>query len=355
MFTPPNSNTPNPQSPRDKDEWIAILVALGVLGGTAGWILFGGLPPLQLGAINDDSANVERFESSLMTEPEESELPDTAAAGEAAGEVSATQELTTEEDTAETAASPTTSPSDLMTDREADASGSAVSTGSEESPQTSPVSPDSSVDVPPPRVPNDPASDVPVTRAPLVFSDVPDTHWAKVYIDALTARGILNGLPDGSYAPDRPMTRAELSVQVAQAFEVEPTQDPQLFTDIPQDYWAAATIDEAVATGFMKGYPNQVFQPNQTVPRVQVLVALSTGLSLPESPISAGTLQPYQDQSAIPEWARDKVAAALESGIITPPADGTAQLRPNAPATRAEVAAMLYHALTYMGKVEPIE
>ena len=189
----------------------------------------------------------------------------------------------------------------------------------------------------------------------LFRSDVADDYWAKPYIDALTARGVLNGLPDGSFAPNRPLTRAELAVQVAQAFEVEPQTASTGFVDVPTDYWAAATINESVALGFMTGYPDRTFQPNQVVPRLQVLVTLATGLSLPKPPGSEALLQGYIDQNAIPTWGRDQVAAAIAASLITPAATADSQLRPGDPATRAEVAALIHSALVYMGKVEPVK
>ncbi|NER78147.1 MAG: S-layer homology domain-containing protein [Leptolyngbya sp. SIO1D8] len=358
MVMPPNSNSPNSRPPEDKDEWIAILVALSVLGGAAGWIIFGGFPSLRLGNLNADLLNTET-DTAPLTAPSETD----------AVAVAETETSSRQEDDADAQADP---PREVITDQTA-------ATDAENSPfadedqadlgndadtreplsGTSPASPepnDNLVTVPEPKIPEDTTTEtLPVVREPLTFSDLADDYWAKPYIDALTARGILNGFPDGSYAPDRSMTRAELAVQVAQAFDVENQAPPQTFTDIPADYWAETTISEAVTAGFMKGYPDQTFNPDQTVPRVQVLVALATGLSLASTTTNEAALQNYQDQAEIPEWARSKVASALESGLIDVSDDGTTQFRPNAPATRAEVAAMLYNALTYLGAVDPIE
>jgi hypothetical protein len=197
---------------------------------------------------------------------------------------------------------------------------------------------------------------LPVVRAPLSFPDITEGFWAKPYIDALTARGVMSGLPDGSFAPSRPMTRAELATQVANGFAIAPEKPAKAFTDVPVDYWAQATIAEAVQSGFMTGYPEGDFRPTQTVPRLQVWLALAAGLSLPK-PTATDTdrlLQQYPDQAEIPAWARDAVAAAIEAGIITAPAAPNNPLRPNEPATRAEVTTIIYRALAYMGKVEPL-
>lgn len=212
------------------------------------------------------------------------------------------------------------------------------------------------VNVPAPEVPTAIQSDtLPVLREPLTFTDIPEGHWAKPYIDELTARGIVNGLPNGSYAPDQPMTRAELAVQVAQAFDQAPKAPVQSFTDVPADFWATETIDRAVTTGFMKGYPNAVFKPSQTLTRMEALITLATGLALTEVSSPDITLQSYQDWQQTPAWAKPKVAATVEADMVSAPMGENPQLRPNDPATRAEVTVMLYQSLVYLGRIEPIE
>jgi hypothetical protein len=121
--------------------------------------------------------------------------------------------------------------------------------------------------------------------------------------------------------------------------------------DVPPEHWAAATIDESVAMGFLTGYPAKDFRPNQIVPRVQVVNALAVGLSLPKSASPEMLLQPYQDWRSIPAWAQDPVASAIAADIIRTASAADSQLRPNDAATRAEVAAIIYASLAYMGKV----
>ncbi len=212
--------------------------------------------------------------------------------------------------------------------------------------------------VPAPQVPHsEDAPPLPVVRSPLTFADVDNTLWAKPYIDALTARGVLNGLPEGLYAPNRPMTRAELAVQLTRAFDLAAIAPAQRapFWDVSADFWGAAPIQEAVNMGFMTGYPEGDFRPSQTVSRVELFTALATGLNLVVPPHSAQTLKDYADFGEIPFWAQDKVAAVRAAGIISPSSSQAARLRPHDPATRAEVAALIYNTLAYMGKVEPAE
>lgn len=371
MYTPPpNFNEPRP--PRDQDEWIAVLVALGAIGATAGWILFGGLPSVRLGAANADLTdaaadfpNIGLLEGAAEDDidaaedldtrrrdvdgsllDESAELEGTSARGRTLFESDSDPDRSLRSN-----AVPSTLEADTDTDTELNNAEPIAPPEDTAEPEV-----ESSVVVPEPAVPESTSPDtLAVTRDPLSFSDVPADYWAKPYIDALTARGILNGLPDGSFAPERSMTRAELAAQVAEAFEFEPEQSTLPFTDVTDDYWASAQIDEAVVTGFMKGFPDQTFEPSRTVPRVQVLVTFATGLTLPNVATPAEQLQTYGDAAAVPNWATNKVASALAADIVINPPDELNQLRPNEDATRAEVAAILHEALVYMGKLEPVE
>lgn len=356
MQMPPNSD--DPRSNRDKDEWLAVVVALGVLGGTAAWILLGGLPSTPLSRVNtglsdvrtslsglallEDEANTERGAQTLEGGDEgdaEEELPEIL--GEEGEEASET------EDRLDASQANDVAQFDGQLPRpQPDAT----------QPDAAAVAPTSPIVVPDPEPPVEETSEeLAVFREPLAFPDIPADYWASPYINVLTARGVLNGLPDGSFAPERAMTRAELATQVAKAFELPADEASQTFSDISADYWAAAEIDEAVTTGFMKGYPDDTFSPSQQVPRVQVLVTLATGLGLAVPAEVAAQLQRYQDQAEIPQWATEKVAAAMAANIITAAPDGETELRPNDDATRAEVAVMLHEALVYAGKLEPLQ
>ncbi|NEP09868.1 MAG: S-layer homology domain-containing protein [Symploca sp. SIO2C1] len=186
---------------------------------------------------------------------------------------------------------------------------------------------------------------------PIEFSDVPEEHWANRFILVLSAQQIIAGFPGGKFLPNKPVTRAELAALIQNVFEKDNTKDAIAFNDIPADYWANPAIDEAVKTGFMKGYPGEIFRPSEKVPRVQVLVALASGLDTTPPSTPDKTVDIYQDKEQIPKWAIEKVATATESGLVVNYPEPEL-LNPNKPATRAEVAAMIYQALVISGQAE---
>lgn len=184
------------------------------------------------------------------------------------------------------------------------------------------------------------------------FIDVSAAHWASGFIEALAARDIIDGFPDGSFRPDDPVTRAQFAAMVRKAFNNPQSRTPIAFLDVPADYWAAAAIEEAYTTGFMAGYPGNVFRPNQNIPRAQVLVSLANGLNYRPSNVDAVAF--YSDAAEIPEYAVDSIAAATEKRMVVNfPA--VQYLNPTQLATRADVAGFLYQALVSKGQVAAIE
>ncbi len=185
------------------------------------------------------------------------------------------------------------------------------------------------------------------------FSDLSSGYWAAPFIQALAGRGIISGFPDGTFRPDAPVTRAQFAAMVNRAFNKAPIRSATSFVDVPTNYWARNAIQDAYTTGFLSGYPGNVFSPEQNIPRAQVLVSLASGLNYTSSNSTANTLQLYNDAVAIPSWAQNSVAAATEQGIVVNyPNVNT--LNPNRQATRADVAAFIYQALADAGQVGKI-
>ncbi|WP_083305271.1 S-layer homology domain-containing protein [Moorena producens] len=183
--------------------------------------------------------------------------------------------------------------------------------------------------------------------------EIPNNHWASPFMIPLARDKVLINLPDQKFVPDRPVTRGELAAQIQKVFKEQKKRQRVNYKDKPTDKSASKAIDEATETGFMSGYPGQEFRPEQKVPRVQVLVSLISGLDLQPSSNPAETLKIYRDKNQIPEWAIEKVAAATEAGIVVNYSDKT-KLRPNEPATHAEMVSMLYQALAKSGKVQRV-
>jgi hypothetical protein len=189
---------------------------------------------------------------------------------------------------------------------------------------------------------------------PIEFLDVPDDFWGRPFIDALSQRGVITGFPGRYFQPTRPVTRAEFATLLQETFNPNPLQVAAGYKDVPSAFWANPAIELATKAGFLKGYPGDVFLPQQEISKAQLLVALASGLNLaPKSPPS-GTLQIYQDADQIPNYAAEKIAAATEAGLVVN-YPNPQFLEPNRTASRAEVAAIMHQALVQAGKADPIQ
>lgn len=205
-----------------------------------------------------------------------------------------------------------------------------------------------------------PAKLAPTTKPlakPVGFVDVPENFWARPYIETLQAQGIMTGFPGGDFRPNQPVTRAEFAGIVQKAFAKKPIRGIKAFKDLPSKHWATPEIDGAYRSGFLNGYPKNVFQPELHISRSQALVSLVTGLDLPaeSNPTQeAQVLQIYSDAEQIPNYAKDKITAATKAGLVVNYPQPKL-LRPNQDANRAEISALIYQALVKAGKAKPIQ
>jgi len=211
-----------------------------------------------------------------------------------------------------------------------------------------------------PETPTEPvAPPLEVTQEVLKFSDVPDDYWAKPYIDALSERDVFDGnIVDGvaeadTFQPDTPISRAQLARAIAKAFPLSEDEAVIPFSDVANDFWALEFINSAVKGGYMNGFPDGSFKPDLPVPRAQALTAMVTGSKATVQGDAADIVKRYGDAADIPGWAVPKVAAATQSSLVVNYPDLTT-LKPNQPATRAEVATMIYQTLAAQGRIEEI-
>ena len=185
------------------------------------------------------------------------------------------------------------------------------------------------------------------------FTDVDEKLWATPYIEHLAKHDLISVSNDGTFKPNQSINRAEFSALVQKALKNKQTLEIPPFNDLKQDYWGFSAINESAKNGFLRGYPDKTFKPTQPISRLHVLVALASGLGLKNTNNPDEVLKKYQDGGEVPQYAREKVSAAIEAGIAVNYPDGNL-LNLNQNATRAEVAALVYQALVKEGKAEAI-
>jgi hypothetical protein len=162
-------------------------------------------------------------------------------------------------------------------------------------------------------------------------------HWAEKTIEELVASGAVSGYPDGTFQPNKTITRAEFSTILVKAFNLE-TKTGKVFNDTA-GHWAKDNIATAQAHGIVSGYSDTTFGPNDNITREQMAVMIVKAAKLSES----ATGKTFADSSQISTWAQKAVATASENQIINGYPDNT--FKPKASATRAEAATVIVKAL----------
>jgi len=144
-----------------------------------------------------------------------------------------------------------------------------------------------------------------------IGSDVPSNHWAFSYINAVVFSGVMNGYPDGTFGPERPITRAELATVMVRArglFSL--IVAPPTFPDIA-GHWAAGNVEAASRAMFITGYPSGDFRPDQTITRAETVTLIDR--SFGRGPLIGTGLTPlYADVPSV-HWAFSWVAEAAMS------------------------------------------
>lgn len=153
-------------------------------------------------------------------------------------------------------------------------------------------------------------------------------------IDRLAAEGIVNGLPDGKFHPNRPVTRAEAVTMVMRTIPVVSGEASAHFTDVPSSHFAYETISRAVSRGLVTGFPNGTFQPDTPLTRGQAAAVLAR----------AHTMEPMQPAIKffdVPtgHFAHGYIGKISSAGITVGFGDNT--YRPDQNITRQEFAVLL--------------
>ncbi|MEM9770161.1 MAG: S-layer homology domain-containing protein [Cyanobacteria bacterium P01_D01_bin.73] len=212
--------------------------------------------------------------------------------------------------------------------------------------------------VPPPPAegaPSNPdAVPLPAAPAPQAFDDVPDSHWAAPFVNQVSKLGYIEGFPDNTFRPDEPVNRAQLAAVVSQAYsDRPPTVAAPQFSDLASDFWGTEAVLSTVRTEFMKGYPDGTFNPERPIPRLEAVLTFVAGLKLKPQGNPDEVLGQFSDGDQVPDWAKSAITAAIENRLLANPKGKTLDLKTTA--TRADIASMVYQALNSENKVGAVD
>ena len=176
----------------------------------------------------------------------------------------------------------------------------------------------------------------------LSFSDVNSGDWFYDNVMDAANNGYVSGMGDGTFNPTGATTRAQFAAMIANAMGYEADPDVEsAFPDVADDYWGKAAINFCYQNEIITGYDDGTFQPEKTITRQEAAAILNNAFELAEKYGISDELFP--DDSAISTWAEDHVYAAKAAGLMKGDAD-TGNFRPTSTITRAEAASILMNA-----------
>lgn len=188
------------------------------------------------------------------------------------------------------------------------------------------------------------------------FDDIGGYPWARQAIEALAEKGIVNGVGDGRFAPERRVTRADFVLLLVRALGLTAesgagADSGDRFADVrPGDYYYEA-IEAAAGLGLAQGGGDGRFAPRADISRQDMMVLLERALRLAgklpelEAGAAADGLGAFKDADRVAGYAAPAIAALVQSGIVQ---GSGGSLLPQGGATRAEAAVLLFRALTLL-------
>ena len=196
-------------------------------------------------------------------------------------------------------------------------------------------------------------------------------HWAQKEVEAAVASGWVDGYPDGSFKPEKSITRAEFTKMLLDAIHLTPDSEtvawmkahakmkdiwgrPTAYTPKLYDmsgHWLTSQgwLDAALYSGMVvpDDYNGKNFRPEKAITRYEIALMTDRALGLvyPASQPVEGEL-PFTDKEEILDWMKGYVNESVKAGVLKGYPDGSFQ--PNKTSTRAEAVVMIQRMLEKM-------
>ncbi|MHB8841895.1 MAG: S-layer homology domain-containing protein [Candidatus Aquicultor sp.] len=172
--------------------------------------------------------------------------------------------------------------------------------------------------------------------AEVTFSDVPSNAWYKEHVSKLVTRKVLGGYPDGTFRPGKAVSRVEFAKMIclAMGWDLANPAKPS-FSDVSKQSWEYSYVETAKAHGAISGYPNGTFAPGRSITRAEIASILAKALKLSggtstlidintswakgyvNSCVKAGLISGYPNRTFKPNgYATRAEAAKLIAGLV---------------------------------------
>ena len=180
------------------------------------------------------------------------------------------------------------------------------------------------------------------TKSKVVFQDLGSVSWARTAIENMAARGIINGIGGGKYAPVDTITRAQFVSILIRAFDLGDYTTPNVFSDVTSGKWYYKELMAARALSIISPDSINNFYPEEPVTREDIAVILCNTLKVVSKQldnVDTEILDDFTDRNSISDYALQSVANVYKTEIMVGNGNGT--LTPKSTATRAQAAVII--------------
>ncbi|ARI76233.1 N-acetylmuramoyl-L-alanine amidase [Halobacillus mangrovi] len=133
------------------------------------------------------------------------------------------------------------------------------------------------------------ALDLNGTKRSTSFPDVHASSYASGYIQSAYEKNIITGYPDRTYKPRNEITRGEMAYLISKAFHLNETSGNQ-YSDVPNSGALSTAIDKVSTAGIANGYPDGSYKPNKSITREEFALLVARGMN-PEYKVDGDDLQ----------------------------------------------------------------
>ncbi|OUS70620.1 hypothetical protein B1748_28145 [Paenibacillus sp. MY03] len=197
----------------------------------------------------------------------------------------------------------------------------------------------------------DPPATIALMENKKVFNDL-DGHWAKDIVEFLAARQIIAGDSEGNFNPNMGITRAEFSTLIVRMLNLPIHESASPFTDVTGQ-WYEPYITTAQQAGIVKGVSDTSFEPERVVSRQEMAAIIIRTLrkyknvSFTEEDLE--TIAEFADTDNISAWAFEDVYTARKLGLMI--GRNGNKFAPRSPTLRGEAASVIYKLLKELERI----
>lgn len=179
------------------------------------------------------------------------------------------------------------------------------------------------------------------------FADVPADAWYAPAVQTCAEQGLFQGTSPTTFSPDLSMTRGMFVTVLGRMENIDPTQaDASGFMDVPEDAYYAGYVGWAARSGIVAGVSDSVFEPERGISRQEICTIVHRYLVWKDVSLQTVPSAQFADDAQIAEWAKESVYVCRSAGIVCGVGDN--HFAPNMAARRCEAAQIFTNLLAVL-------